>query len=210
MPAKSGKYPKVNLAAREKKMLIEKLTEEQENKCYLCSGVFGDERNNRNEVFSNPYPINKKVLDHNHDTGEPRKLLCDDCNARIDSWEKYVPIQEAARNTDMLKRRKIESIQREIERIEEEIKILEELDRYIRTGECKPYILEHYVLSRFSVHDYIIAGNYMQYAASKRLNQIAMQSDEMRDAIKKHLIEAEARAINEWLEKYDRGEIDLS
>lgn len=54
------------------KQQVDSMKKEQDNKCFLCS---------RN------VPL---VIDHNHETGEVRKLLCTKCNSMIGWIETYV------------------------------------------------------------------------------------------------------------------------
>ena len=45
------------------------MMEKQDNKCYICDTVFESKKETR--------------VDHNHDTGEVRKILCHNCNAML-------------------------------------------------------------------------------------------------------------------------------
>lgn len=55
--------------------LLEKMKEEQDYKCYLCSSEgFLIGNNNHNE---------KLAVDHDHTTGKVRKLLCHNCNRAL-------------------------------------------------------------------------------------------------------------------------------
>lgn len=56
---------------------VDAMKENQKNKCFLCG--------------REPPRL---VIDHNHDTGEVRKLLCDRCNSLIGWIEVYVPIEK--------------------------------------------------------------------------------------------------------------------
>jgi hypothetical protein len=49
----------------------EKLSQKQNNQCLICKKDYG---NNKNKYLS---------IDHNHDTGEIRGLLCQKCNSAI-------------------------------------------------------------------------------------------------------------------------------
>ncbi|MCP4598526.1 MAG: hypothetical protein GY843_18800 [Neptuniibacter sp.] len=51
------------------------MAEEQNHKCALCRGV---NVNNR-----------RLIVDHDHDTGEVRGLLCYSCNYRLSLAERY-------------------------------------------------------------------------------------------------------------------------
>lgn len=51
------------------------MLKEQNNCCYLCD-------KNQNELERSFH------VDHNHTTGEVRKLLCEDCNHRLGWYEK--------------------------------------------------------------------------------------------------------------------------
>ena len=45
------------------------MVKQQDNKCYICSAEFKDRSDTR--------------VDHNHKTGEVRKILCHNCNAML-------------------------------------------------------------------------------------------------------------------------------
>ena len=56
---------------------VDFMRETQNGKCFLCRRVGS-----------------RLVIDHNHRTGEVRKLLCDKCNSLIGWIETYVPIEK--------------------------------------------------------------------------------------------------------------------
>src|SRR5579884_420756 len=78
------KYKRVNLSGKQKRQLIEQLMSEQEGKCYLCGSIF-QERDEHGRS-------RKRFLDHNHETGAARKLLCHDCNSILTRYESYASI----------------------------------------------------------------------------------------------------------------------
>lgn len=52
---------------------LEKMLQDQDNKCVICG----------QEIFLHGSSVNKNKIahvDHNHETGEVRGLLCDKCN----------------------------------------------------------------------------------------------------------------------------------
>ncbi len=137
--SKNGTYPKVNLTRSEKKKLVDKLTIEQDNRCYLCGVEFDSvrwhlpifEHDGKNHQFRN-----RKFLDHSHTTGEPRKLLCDPCNTQIANLEVFASIDITV--TDALNR-----IQQTRERLVDYEHRVHELKRYIETGECIPHSFDY-------------------------------------------------------------------
>lgn len=54
---------------------LEKMKKEQDHKCYLCdsSGFIMNVHNHKEKL----------VVDHDHDTGKIRKLLCHNCNRAL-------------------------------------------------------------------------------------------------------------------------------
>ena len=57
----------------------DKLLEKQKNKCWICGADFSDAYYNYKKRKT--APKHSPVLDHNHDTGKVRGVLCSGCNS---------------------------------------------------------------------------------------------------------------------------------
>lgn len=58
----------------------EEMFNRQEGKCAIC-GI------HENDTKPGPFGIKRLCVDHDHNTGEVRKLLCNNCNSRLGWYE---------------------------------------------------------------------------------------------------------------------------
>lgn len=188
--SKNGTYPEVNLTRSEKKKLVDKLTIEQDNRCYLCGVEFDSVRwyHTFGHSREDHQIRNRKILDHNHATGEPRKLLCDPCNTQIANLEVFASIDITV--TDALNR-----IQRTREKLVDYEHRMYELKRYIETGECIPYSFDYGklvgVMPRLEKPAYMPAGDVT------RLNDFLLSNPQMLESYNRAMLNARLKWMQE-------------
>jgi hypothetical protein len=188
-------YPRVNLSNTEKRKLVEKLTLEQDNKCYICGETFGN-------AVINGLPYKRlKFLDHNHKTGVPRKLLCNACNSTLANFETYADTRLIIEHKKRMLTPRMQELKEQLTDLEKEIENTEALKIYIETGECTLHLLHGAGWPK----NENVRLRYPCVDASKQLNDLAYTSTENYHFILEYLRQSEATAVKECIKLLGEG-----
>ena len=166
-------YPRLKLSRSEKNEIIERLRKEQDNTCYLCGIAFDltmPEHSTRRLILPH--------LDHNHETGAPRKLLCGNCNTILTRYERDIDIgvlvEMCQRRSEEVKR----AILQDAEVLSRIVPTLKELQSYIERGECsEPHIMASKEGWRFLGVNSLFEKSFIPYLELSQLRSYAMHSE---------------------------------
>lgn len=186
-------YPRLKLSRPEKNEVIQRLLKEQDNTCYLC-GIEFDIILPENTARRLMLPC----LDHNRETGEPRKLLCHNCKTILTRYESEIDIagliEMCQKQSEEVKR----AILQDVEALSRIIPTLKELQSYIVRGECStPHIMASKEGWRFTGFSSLLDSerSFIAYLELNRLRSYALQSEEKYRFIQDFMTRAASECI---------------